>query len=271
MKKIVFIGAGSMAQAIIHGWMKEKTVSFENVFVMNKSDRVKQMYLQETYGVQIIRDDKEFIRTADLIILATKPKDVQEAMESIASYLSSTTVVLSVLAGVPMSTIEKGLGIRPIARCMPNTSATIGMSASAVTWNKHVKDKTKEEIMELLKAVGSVIQVEEEDELHVITALSGSGPAYVYYFVEAFEKAAVSSGLSSKVARELLIETIAGSAQMLKQSSKSPELLRNQVTSPGGTTEAGLAALQKNGFIEILGNCLKDAELRSRELGKQYD
>ncbi|WP_394188091.1 pyrroline-5-carboxylate reductase [Paenisporosarcina quisquiliarum] len=270
MKKIVFIGAGSMAQAIIHGWEKEKTVSFENVYVMNKSDLVKQEYLKKTYGLQIICENKEQIRTADLIILATKPKDVQEAMKSISSYLSPSTVVLSVVAGVPMSTIEKGLGHRPIARCMPNTSATIGMSASAVSWNSLVEETTKIEIINLLNAIGTVIQV-EEDKLHVITALSGSGPAYVYYFVEAFEEAAVSLGLSSKVARDLLIETLAGSAEMMKQSSKSPEVLRKQVTSPGGTTEAGLAALQKNNFIQILGTCLKDAELRSRELGKQYD
>lgn len=270
MKRIVFIGAGSMAQAIIHGWEKEKTVSFEDVFVMNKSDLIKQKYLQKTYGVQIIKENKEVISMADLIILATKPKDVLEAMQSVSSYLSPSTVVLSIVAGVPMSTIEKGLGQRPIARCMPNTSATIGMSASAVSWNSFVEEKMKDEIMLLLKAIGTVIQV-EEDELHVITALSGSGPAYVYYFVEAFEEAAVSLGLSPKVARNLLIETLAGSVEMLKQSSKSPEVLRKQVTSPGGTTEAGLAALQKNNFIEILGSCLKDAEFRSRELGKQYD
>jgi pyrroline-5-carboxylate reductase len=245
-------------------------MSFENVYVMNKSDRVKQEYLQQTYGVQLIKENKELLQTADLIILATKPKDILTAMKSISSYLSSTTVVLSIVAGVPMATIEEELGKRPIARCMPNTSATIGMSSSAVTWNSYVKEEFKVEIIDMLKAIGSVIQV-EEDELHVITALSGSGPAYVYYFVEAFEKAAVSSGLSSKVARNLLIETLAGSAEMMKQSSQSPELLRNQVTSPGGTTEAGLEALKKNGFIEILGSCLKDAEIRSRELGKQYD
>ena len=270
MKKIVFIGAGSMAQAMIQGWEKQKTISFENVYVLNKSDQVKQEYLQKTYGVQIIREDKEVLRSADLLILATKPKDLQDATENISPYLSSSCVVLSILAGVPISTIEKRLGKRPIARCMPNTSATIGMSTSAITWNSQVDEKMKEEIMELLKAIGSVKQVEEE-ELHIITALSGSGPAYVYYFVEALEKAAVSSGLNSKVARDLLIDTLAGSAEMMKQSSKSPEFLRHQVTSPGGTTEAGIAVLQNNGFIEILGACLKNAEMRSRELGKQYD
>jgi pyrroline-5-carboxylate reductase len=128
-------------------------------------------------------------------------------------------------------------------------------------------DKT--EIIELLKTIGSVIEV-EEDELHVITALSGSGPAYVYYFVEAFEKAAVASGLSPHVARNLLVQTIAGSAEMLKQSNETPATLRKQVTSPGGTTEAGIEALQESGFADMLARCLHDAETRSRELGKRY-
>lgn len=269
MKTIVFVGAGSMAQAMIHGWMKEATVAPENVFVMNKSDRKKLTSLNETYGVQVVSENKEVLKKADLIILAMKPKDVQAGMQAIAPYLSKTAVVLSVLAGVPITTIAQGLGERPIARCMPNTSATIGMSASAVAWNEQMNQTDKDEILQLLGTIGSVIEV-EEDQLHVITALSGSGPAYVYYFVEAFEKAAVASGLDSKVARNLLVQTLAGSAEMLKQSSDSPATLRQHVTSPGGTTEAGIQALQEKGFIDMLGSCLNEAESRSRELGKRY-
>jgi pyrroline-5-carboxylate reductase len=269
MKTIVFVGAGSMAQAMIHGWMKEATVAPENVYVMNKSDQEKLASLNETYGVQLVCEKKEILKTADLVILAMKPKDVQAGMNAIAAYLPTTAVVLSILAGVPMITIEQGLGKRPIARCMPNTSATIGMSASAVAWNERMESNDKTEIIELLKTIGSVIEV-EEDELHVITALSGSGPAYVYYFVEAFEKAAVASGLSAQVARKLLVQTIAGSAEMLKHSNETPATLRKQVTSPGGTTEAGIEALQNSGFSDMLARCLNEAETRSRELGKRY-
>lgn len=269
MKKIVFVGAGSMAQAIIHGWMKEATVAPEDIYVMNKSDHEKLTSLNEKYGVQLVDDEKEIIKTADLIILAMKPKDVVVGMKSVAPYLSSTAVVLSVLAGVPMDTIENGLGKRPIARCMPNTSATIGMSASALACNELVKNVDKLELIRLLKTIGTVIEVDEE-ELHVVTALSGSGPAYIYYYVEAFEKAAVESGLAPQVARDLLVQTLAGSAEMLKQSSDTPASLRKQVTSPGGTTEAGLEALQESGFADILARCLKESETRSRDLGKRY-
>jgi len=269
MKTIVFVGAGSMAQAIIHGWMKEATVAPENVYVMNKSDQEKLTSLNETYGVQLVDEEKEILKTADLIILAMKPKDVQSGMHSVANYISSTAIVLSVLAGVPMDTIEKGLGKRPIARCMPNTSATIGMSASALAWNELMANEDKQEIIQLLKTIGSVIEVAEE-ELHVVTALSGSGPAYVYYFVEAFEQAAVASGLDPKIARDLIVQTLAGSAEMLKQSHKSPTTLRLQVTSPGGTTEAGIQSLKQSGFAEMLAGCLKEAETRSRELAKLY-
>ena len=269
MKTIVFVGAGSMAQAMIHGWMKEATVAPENVFVMNKSDRKKLTSLNETYGVQVVSENKEVLKKADLIILAMKPKDVQAGMQAVAPYLSKTAVVLSILAGVPITTIAQGLSERPIARCMPNTSATIGMSASAVAWNGLMTQTDKEEILKLLGTIGSVIEV-EEDQLHVITALSGSGPAYVYYFVEAFEKAAVASGLDQQIARNLLVQTLAGSAEMLKQPSDSPSTLREHVTSPGGTTEAGIQALQEKGFIDMLGSCLNEAESRSRELGKRY-
>lgn len=269
MKTIVFVGAGSMAQAMIHGWMKEGTVSPDDVYVMNKSDRAKLASLKETYGVNVVCEDKEIVKTADLVILAMKPKDVQAGMEAIAPLLHSHAVVLSVLAGVPMDTIERGLGKRPIARCMPNTSANVGMSASAVAWNHQIKKEEKLEILHLLQAIGIVKEVEEE-QLHVVTALSGSGPAYIYYLVESFESAAITNGLSPEVARELLVQTLAGSAEMLKRSTETPENLRNKVTSPGGTTEAGIHSLQQNDFAEILASCLNAAEARSRELGKLY-
>jgi len=269
LKTIVFVGAGSMAQAIIHGWVKEETVSPNNVYVMNKSDCDKLSSLKDIYGIQLVCKEKKILKSADLVIMAMKPKDVQAGMQAIASYLPSSAIVLSVLAGVPMETIEQGLGMRPVARCMPNTSASVGMSASAVAWNKLMKPEDKQEILHLLQAIGLVKEV-DEDQLHIVTALAGSGPAYLYYLVEAFEQASIKRGLDPKVARDLLVQTLAGSAEMLKQTKETPEILRNKVTSPGGTTEAGIQSLQQNGFAEILSTCLIEAELRSRELGKLY-
>ena len=269
MKTIVFVGAGSMAQAMIHGWVKEGTVFPENIYVMNKSDHKKLSSLKGKYGIQLVTDHTDIWKKADLVILAMKPKDAQDGIQAIASLLPSTAVVLSIMAGVPMQTIESGLGKRPICRCMPNTSATIGMSASAVAWNNQMKSTEKKEILQLLHTIGLVKEVDEE-QLHIVTALAGSGPAYIYYLVESFEKAAIKNGLNQQVARELIIQTIAGSAEMLKQSSESPATLRKQVTSPGGTTEAGIQLLQECNFEDIIANCLNKAEKRSRELGMHY-
>lgn len=265
MKTIVFAGAGSMAEALIHGWVKEGVVLPENIYVMNKSDKQKLQRIADTYGVQIVYGSREIVKKADCLILAMKPKDLQKAMEDLVPYLQSNTAILSVVAGVSMDTIEQTLGERPIARVMPNTSATIGMSASGVAFNNRVTSSLKSDYLEMLEAIGLVIEV-EEDELHAVTALSGSGPAYLYYLVEAFEQAGMQFGLSRDVVRSLAIQTIAGAAEMLKQSSEEPTELRRKVTSPGGTTEAGIKALEENHFKDAIYACIQNAEAKSREL-----
>ena len=179
METIVFIGAGSMAEAMIGGIVEQGAMPSENVFVMNKSDDVRLKLLNEKYGVSPVCANKTALAKADLIILATKPKDIHQVMADILPFLADQTAVLSVIAGVAIQTLENGFGNRPIARAMPNTSATIGKSASGVAWNHSVEDNTKKLVLGLLQAIGMVKEV-EEDELHAVTALSGSGPAYVY-------------------------------------------------------------------------------------------
>ncbi|WP_299510440.1 pyrroline-5-carboxylate reductase [uncultured Rummeliibacillus sp.] len=265
METIVFAGAGSMAEALIHGWVKEGVVLPKSIYVMNKSDQQKLQRLADTYGVQIVCGSRDIVKKADCLILAMKPKDIQHAMEDLAPFLPSNTAILSVVAGVSMNTIEASLGKRPIARIMPNTSATIGMSATGVAFNPSVTSSLKDEFMHMLEAIGLVIEV-QEDELHAVTALSGSGPAYLYYLVEAFEQAGMKFGLNQEVVRKLAVQTIAGAAEMLKQSSEEPTELRRKVTSPGGTTEAGIQALEKYHFIDAIDACIQNAEAKSREL-----
>lgn len=266
MKTIVFIGAGSMAEAVIAGIVKQGAVEPQHVFVMNRSDDERLISLQNKYGVSIVCKKKEALKNADLIVLATKPKDIHQAMTDTLPYLAGRTAVLSVIAGVSIQTIENGLGARPIARSMPNTSATIGKSASGIAWNQAITEEMKKHILGLLESVGMVKEV-EEDDLHAVTALSGSGPAYVYYLAEALEEAAIGKGLSKEVARALIIQTLEGAAAMLKQTGKEPTELRENVTSPGGTTAAGLNALKDGLFKETIANCIGKAEARSRELG----
>ncbi|WP_342511496.1 pyrroline-5-carboxylate reductase [Sporosarcina sp. FSL K6-1522] len=268
MKTIVFIGAGSMAEAVIAGIINQGAIEPQNVYVMNKSDDERLISLQNQYGVSIVCKEKEALKKADLIVLATKPKDIQQAMGDIRPLITNQAAILSVIAGVSIHTLESGLGTRPIARSMPNTSATIGKSATGVAMNTAVDDSMRKHVLALLEAVGLVKEV-EEDELHAVTALSGSGPAYIYYLAEALEEAAIHKGLSKDVARSLIIQTLEGAAAMMKSTGTEPALLRENVTSPNGTTAAGLQALEDRFFKEAIGECIEKATARSRELGAQ--
>ncbi|MBB4825651.1 pyrroline-5-carboxylate reductase [Sporosarcina luteola] len=269
MKSIVFVGAGSMAEAIVAGIVENDVMRADQVYMMNKSDDDRLKEMKEKYGVGIVCPERQALQEADMIVLATKPKDIQQAMQDIASVLSNEAAVLSVIAGVSIQTMENGLGKRPIARSMPNTSATIGKSASGVAFNRFVDESTRTHILHLLGSIGIVKEV-EEDELHAVTALSGSGPAYIYYMVEALEEAAMANGLSKEVARDLIIQTVEGAAAMLKQTGDEPMALRKNVTSPGGTTEAGLQTLEGCSFKEAVAACVSRAEARSRELGAMF-
>ena len=182
MQTIVFAGAGSMAEAIIQGWVKEGVVVPPAIHVMNKSNEEKLAKLANSYGVQVVSDRRAILTKADCVILAMKPKDVMAGMNDLAPYLREDTAVLSVVAGTSIETIQSVLGNRPVVRVMPNTSATIGMSASGMAFSEEVSDELKATFKKMLEAIGLVIEVKEE-ELHAITALSGSGPAYLYYLV----------------------------------------------------------------------------------------
>lgn len=266
MQKIIFIGAGSMAEALIHGWVENDVVNPQAIYVSNRSNTERLAYLEQEYNVNTLQSFDQLAK-ADLVILAMKPKNAVAAMQQIQPFLNADTAVLSIIAGVSMDTIAHHLGQRAIARVMPNTSATIGMSASGITFNANVPDIQRALYRQLLEAVGIVIEV-EEDKLHAVTALSGSGPAYLYYLLEAFERVGTEFGLSKEIVRTLMVQTIAGSAEMLRTRKEEPEVLRKKVTSPGGTTEAGIQALEEMAFNEAIASCIRSAENRSRELAK---
>lgn len=268
MEKVVFVGAGSMAEAVIAGIVKRGAIAPQNVYVMNKSDDERLIFLQNKYGISIVCKEKEILSKADLIVLATKPKDIHQVMADIRPLLQNEATILSVIAGISIDTMEDGLGKRPIARSMPNTSATIGKSATGVAMNAAVDETMRGHVLGLLEAIGLVKEV-EEDDLHTVTALSGSGPAYVYYLAEALEEAAVDKGLTPDIARSLIIQTLEGAAAMLKKTGTEPTKLRENVTSPNGTTAAGLQALEDGMFKEIIARCIEKASARSRELGAE--
>ncbi|MEK4024696.1 MULTISPECIES: pyrroline-5-carboxylate reductase [Sporosarcina] len=266
MEKVLFVGAGSMAEAIIAGIVEQDVLPGKQIYVMNRSDANRLCDLESRYGITKVCEDRSFMEEIDLVVLATKPKDIQQVMADIHPFLADSTAILSVIAGTSIDTFEQGLGKRPIARSMPNTSATIGKSASGIAFNDEVSIEMKQSILSLLGAIG-IVKVVEEDDLHVVTALSGSGPAYIYYLVEALEEAAVARGLEAHDARELIVQTLEGAAAMLKTTGEEPSTLRTNVTSPGGTTAAGLRALEDRQFKSVIADCINSAEARSRELG----
>ncbi|MFT4415683.1 pyrroline-5-carboxylate reductase ProI [Fredinandcohnia humi] len=266
-QSIVFVGAGSMAEAMISGMLQKELFLPRQISVMNRSNSDRLEYLYQTYGICIAKNKQEAIEKANIIILAMKPKDVVEGISAIRDFVNEEQLVISVLAGVSTHTITDLLQKQlPVVRAMPNTSATIGKSATALSAGLIANKKQLTLSKQLFETIGIVTTVNEED-LHAVTGLSGSGPAYVYYLVESMEKAAEEIGLEKGIAKELILQTIIGAAEMLKHTSKHPAILRKEVTSPGGTTEAGLSILEQFHYQEAMISCIKHATDKSVELG----
>lgn len=267
MKKLAVIGAGSMAEALISGIVDNKLLNKEQIWVTNRSNEEKLQQLQEEYGVNTSYNTKEVLQYADLVILAMKPKDVASAMVQLKSLLTSDMLIVSVLAGVSIESIER-LAEKPlsIVRAMPNTSAAIGKSATALAVNERVTSDQMGLVQSLFETVGLTTFVKEE-QLDAVTGLSGSGPAYIYYLVEAMEKSAVEIGLEKEMAKDFIVQTLLGAAEMLAKSTKEPEQLRREVTSPGGTTEAGIKVLETHGVQKAFISCIKEATAQSKRLG----
>ncbi|MFJ8245384.1 pyrroline-5-carboxylate reductase [Peribacillus asahii] len=269
MKKITFIGAGSMAEAIISGLVAQQVVDPKNINVTNKSNEARLASLNEKYGVTGTRNIQEAMKEADVVLLAVKPKDMLATMQSIQPYITTEMMLVSVAAGVHTASLE-GIAAKEVAviRAMPNTSATVGQSATAISTNAYTSAEQRQTAITLFETIGSVVVVEEE-QLDAVTGLSGSGPAYLYYLVEAMEKSAQDLGLDAGTAKQLIIQTMLGAAEMLKHSSKSPATLRKEVTSPGGTTEAGLKVLQNYEVDQAFIACVEEATAQSKRMGKQ--
>ncbi|WP_099351811.1 pyrroline-5-carboxylate reductase ProI [Fredinandcohnia onubensis] len=267
-QNIVFVGAGSMAEAMISGMLQKELFLPNQISVMNRSNYERLEGLNKEYGVTISQNKQETIENAGVILLAIKPKDVAEAVLAIKDHVNENQLIISVLAGVSTTTITDLLNKDvAVVRAMPNTSATIGKSATALSVGMYANEDHLLIARQLFETIGIVTTVAEKD-LHAVTGLSGSGPAYVYYLVEAMEKAADDIGLEKGIAKELILQTIIGAAEMLKSSPKPPATLRKEVTSPGGTTEAGIKVLEQFNYQQAMVSCIKRATARSAELGE---
>jgi pyrroline-5-carboxylate reductase len=267
MRKITIIGAGSMSEALISGMITNQFIESQSLWITNRSNSSRLATLQEKYHVSTSYDIEELLTGADMVILAMKPKDAGETMENIKLHLSEKTLLVSVLAGVSIQTLEELSNSHlAIVRAMPNTSATIGKSATALANNRNSTKEQIELVEKMFKTIGLTRFIEEE-HLDAVTGLSGSGPAYFYYLVEAMEKSAIEIGLDPKLAKELIVQTLLGTAEMLHLSQKPSHQLRHEVTSPGGTTEAGIRILEQHQVQEAFVQCIIEATNQSKKLG----
>lgn len=269
MKKISFVGAGSMAEAVMAGIVNKQFLKSEQVYVINKENKERLAELHEKYGVVANTSREAVIKGADIVVIATKPYDIESALADIAPFIENDQLIISVVAGISTDAIANNIGKNvAVIRTMPNTSATIGYSATAICKGAYATDAHVEQARQLFEAVGSV-SVVSEDQMHIVTGISGSGPAYIYYLVEAMEEAAKAEGLDEKTAKQLITQTIIGAGKMLQERTEPVHILRENVTSPNGTTAAGIRTLGEYKFQEAVVQCVKSATKRSKELGEE--
>jgi pyrroline-5-carboxylate reductase len=264
---VAFIGAGVMAEAVIKGLLAKNLVAPARITAADvRPERGRE--LTERYAVAFTADNRAAVEGADLIVLSVKPQILPQALPSISGRIPKGALVLSIVAGAKISTLAEGLAHPAVVRSMPNTPAQIGQGMTVWTASASVSDGQRAQARELLGALGEQVYVEEEGFLDAATALSGSGPAYVFLFMEALVEAGVRLGFPPAVARRLVLQTVKGAADYAKESPLDLASLRTQVTSPGGTTAAALEQFEKAGFREIVSRAVQAAQRRSIELGK---
>jgi pyrroline-5-carboxylate reductase len=265
-KKIGFIGGGNMAEAIIKGLLTGG-VPARNIMVAEPIEQRKS-YLSEHYGIGTTDNNCDAAIFGDIVILAVKPQTCLEALSALDKKSTERKLFISIMAGVPTKTIEAELAkIARVVRVMPNTPALVLEAASAIAPGTNATKDDLSLALEIFNLLGTACSVQEK-LLDAVTGLSGSGPAYVFTFIEALSDAGVKNGLPRDVATRLAAQTVYGSAKMVLETGEHTAMLKEKVTSPGGTTIAGMHVLEKEGFRGIVMTAVDAATNRSTELGK---
>ena len=262
--RIAFIGGGAMGDAMGKCLLTKKVAAPQDMVVSDVSP-VRRELLSREYGVNTLADNGKAVENADLIILAVKPRNLPQVMEEIKG-LSLKQLMLSIVAGATLSSLCEGLNHSSVIRAMPNMPAQIGEGMTIWTATAETGQRQKKLAQTVLGALGKEVYVADEKYLGMATALSGSGPAYVFLFIEALVDAGVHIGLPRDIAQELVIQTILGSTLTVEKTGKHPADLRNMVTSPGGTTTEALLQLEKGGFRSLLLEAVAAAYKKAKRL-----
>ena len=265
--RIGFIGAGKMGSAIIKGILRAGLVDRSRLAASDPIEALGKALVDET-GVRFLRDNVELVNSSDIVILAVKPQVIDAVLQELAGTPLDDKLVVSIAAGVPLARIE---GLLPegtrVVRVMPNTPCLVGEAASAYAGGRWARSEDLDRVGQILSSVGLAVTVEEH-HLDAVTALSGSGPAYVFLFIEALTAGGVQMGLGRDVALKLALQTVYGSAVMARESKEHLAELRDAVTSPAGTTAAGLFALEQGAFRATVMEAVLQATERSEALGR---
>lgn len=273
-QKVAFIGAGALAEALISGMVEKHIADPNKIYVTNRGDRAKLEKIRQRYGVQIALEPEtkeRFIREADLIVIAMKPKDVAEALTPLRPLFSESQLLVSVIAGLSIETLETMLpGGMPIVRTMPNTSSSIGLGMTGLSFSNLVSDQQRHIATEMFQAIGQVAVIPDK-QMDTLTGISGSGPAYVYYFMEAMIEAAIENGFDPDTAYKLTAETVLGAATMVKRTGEFPAELRRKVTSPNGTTQAAIEMFDQYEFPFAIKAAIRRCIERAGEIGQQLN
>jgi len=265
-KKIGFIGAGNMAEALVSGLIKSGFPS-KKIFVFD-IDKKRLGFFSKKYKLNKQADNVSVVKNADVIVLAVKPYHVEGVLKETGGFFNDKKLLISIAAGTKTKKIEKYLGKVPVVRSMPNTPALVGKGAFAVSPGRYASESDMKIAEKILGCCGLVVRV-TESKIDAVTAVSGSGPAYLFYVAEIMRKTAQKIGLEKKIAKILVNQTLLGSSYMLAESAEEPDALRARVTSKGGTTQAALNVLKKKKFAGIFEEAILAAEKRSEEIADE--
>ena len=255
-----------MGEAMVRGILAKGSLAPQDISVCD-IDTSRLEILKKTYSIKPGKNYESALKDAELVVLAVKPQNLSSLLTDLKGMIKKGQLILSIIAGAKIDTIAKGLDHQQIVRAMPNTPAQIGVGITAWTASDKVTSKQKKLAQTILDALGKEVYVADERYIDMATAVSGSGPAYIFYMIEGLIDAAVRIGLPRETAGDLVLETALGAALLAKQTSQSPQELRKKVTSPGGTTAAGIAELESGKFKELIANAVAAAHKRAKELG----
>ncbi|MDY6834010.1 MAG: pyrroline-5-carboxylate reductase [Chloroflexota bacterium] len=265
--QVAFIGGGMMAEAILKGLRAGDKVKPKNIVVSDVCSERRQLVC-DNYGISVTSDNCQALKNADIVIIAVKPNVLRDVLEELSGRIQVSQLVLSIVAGATLASIRDGLGHQSIVRAMPNTPAQIGEGITVWTSTDEVSEAQKQKACSILKSLGHEYYVPEEKYVDMATAVSGSGPAYVFLVIESLIDAAVHIGLPRSMAEELVLHTMSGSTHLVQQTQKHPAELRNMVTSPGGTTAEGIQELEQGSIRALFTQAIMASYEKAKDLGR---